>query len=133
MLTQKHFTTTHEGLSDLLSVALFGSYWADIRIKRSEYHLAEEDKYDCREDKWAAVLLNGGTLVVYDYAECEGELYENEEPTKHYLTLKDVRKGLRLMSKEYPHHYADLVEENDDAITGEVWLQLAVFGEVIYG
>ena len=27
----------------------------------------------------------------------------------------------------------DQYEEEDDAITGDVWLQLAVFGEVIYG
>ena len=132
MLTQSHFLT-HEGLSDLLSVATFGNYWPIVKIKRSEYHLAEEDKYDCIEDKWAAVLINGGTLVVYDEYEMDSELNEGEEPTKHYLTLKDVRKGLRLMKKEYPHHYADLVEEDDDAITGDVWLQLAVFGELIYG
>ena len=132
MLTQSHFLT-QEGLSDLLSVATFGNYWPTIKIKRSEYHLAEEDKYDCIEDKWAAILNNGGTLVVYDEYEMDSELNEGEEPAKHYLTLKDVRKGLRLMKKEYPHHYADLVEENDDAITGDVWLQLAVFGELIYG
>lgn len=132
MLTQSHFLT-HEGLSDLLSVATFGNYWPIVKIKRSEYHLAEEDKYDCIEDKWAAVLINGGTLVVYDEYEMDSELNEGEEPTKHYLTIKDVRKGLRLMKKEYPHHYADLVEEDDDAITGDVWLQLAVFGELIYG
>ena len=132
MLTQSHFLT-HEGLSDLLSVATFGNYWPTIKIKRSEYHLAEEYKYNCVEDKWAAVLINGGTLVVYDEYEMYNELYEGDEPTKHYLTLKDVRKGLRLMKKECPHHYADLMEENDDAITGDVWLQLAVFGEVIYG
>lgn len=132
MLTQSHFLT-HEGLSDLLSVATFGNYWPIVKIKRSEYHLAEEDKYDCIEDKWAAVLINGGTLVVYDEYEMDSELNEGEEPTKHYLTLKDVRKGLRLMKKEYPYHYVDLVEENDDAITGDVWLQLAVFGELIYG
>lgn len=132
MLTQSHFLT-HGGLSDLLSVATFGNYWPTIKIKRSEHHLAEEDKYDCIEDKWAAVLINGGTLVVYDEYEMDSELSDGEEPTKHYLTLKDVRKGLRLMKKEYPYHYADLVEENDDAITGDVWLQLAVFGELIYG
>ena len=132
MLTQSHFLT-HEGLSDLLSVATFGNYWPIVKIKRSEYHLAEEDKYDCIEDKWAAVLINGGTLVVYDEYEMDSELNEGEEPTKHYLTLKDVRKGLRLMKKLYPEHYADLVEENDDLITGDVWLQLAVFGELIYG
>jgi hypothetical protein len=37
------------------------------------------------------------------------------------------------MRDQYPRHYADLVEENDDAITGDVFLQLAVFGELIYG
>lgn len=132
MLTQSHFLT-QEGLSDLLSVATFGNYWPTIKIKRSEYHLAEEHKNECLEDKWAAILINGGTLVVYDEYEMDSELNEGEQPTKYALTLKDVRKGLRLMKKEYPSHYADLVEENDDAITGDVWLQLAVFGEVIYG
>ena len=132
MLTQSHFLT-HEGLSNLLSTALFGSYWADITIKRSEYHLAEEYKNECLEDKWAAILINGGTLLVNDYSDCDNELYEDDNPTQHELTLKGVRKGLRLMKKEYPSHYADLVEEQDDAITGDVWLQLAVFGELIYG
>lgn len=126
MLTQKHFLS-HEGLTDLLSLATYGNYWPAIKIKRSQYHLAEEYKNECLEDKWAAILINGGTLFVYDE-------YEDEEvPVKYPLTLKDVRKGLRLMKKLYPSHYADLMEENDDAITGDVWLQLAVFGELIYG
>lgn len=131
MLTQKHFLSK-EGLSDLLSVATYGNGWPCIKIKRSEYHLANEYENECREDKWASVLVNGGTLVVYDEYE-EEELEADELPTKYTLTLKDVRKGLRLMKKLYPHHYADLVTENDDLETGDVWLQLAVFGELIYG
>jgi hypothetical protein len=63
----------------------------------------------------------------------DSELNEGETPTKHYLTMEDVQKGLELMRDEYPRHYADLVEEQDDAITGDVWLQLAVFGKLIYG
>ena len=132
MLNEKHFLS-HDGLSDLLSVATFGNSWPCIKIKRSQYHLAEEHKYECIEDKWAAILVNGGTLVVYDEYEMDNELNENELPIKYTLDLKAVRKGLRLMKKEYPNHWADLVEENDDLITGDVWLQLAVFGEVIYG
>ena len=62
-LTQRHFLE-HEGLSDLLSLATFGNGWPTIKVKRSEFHLAEEDKYDCLEDKWAAILINGGTLVL---------------------------------------------------------------------
>ena len=131
MLTQSHFLT-HEGLSDLLSVATYGNYWPILKIKRSEYHLAEEDKHDCLEDKWAAILINGGTLVVYDDYEM-GELDENELPTKYALDLKGVRRGLRLMKKNYPDDYADLVTGQDDLNTGDIWLQLAVFGEVIYG
>ena len=114
------------------TLATFGNGWPTIKVKRSEFHLAEEDKYDCLEDKWAAILINGGTLVVYDDYEVE-ELEEGEKPTKYTLTLKDVRKGLRLMKKNYPNHYNDLMEECEDAITGDVWLQLAVFGELIYG
>lgn len=124
---------SHEGLSDLLSTASYGSYWAVIKIKRSEYHLAEEWKNECIEDKWASVLLNGGTLSVYDEGESGSELYEDEPVQKHPLTLKAVRKGLRLMKEQYPDHWTDLVEENEDAVTGDVWLQLAVFGEVVYG
>ena len=116
---------SHEGLSNLLSVSTYGNGWPDIRIKRSQYHLAEEDKYDCIEDKWAAILLNGGTLVVHD-------LYDDDD-AKYNLDLKAVRKGLKLMKEQYPRHWADLVEENDDLITGDVFLQLAVFGELVYG
>lgn len=124
---------SHEGLSDLLSTATYGNIWPCIKIKRSEFHLAEEDKYEWTEDKWAAVLLNGGTLVVYDYNDCGSELSDNEQPTKHTLDLKGVRKGLRLMKEQYPKHYTDLLEECEDLITCDVWLQLAVFGELIYG
>lgn len=120
---------SHEGLSNLLSVATYGNPWAYVKIKRSEYHLAEEDKYECREDKWASVLLNGGTLMVHDAYEEE----DTDAPVRHPLDLKAVRKGLRLMKEQYPCHWADLVEENDDLDTGDVWLQLAVFGELIYG
>jgi hypothetical protein len=63
----------------------------------------------------------------------DNELNDGEEPTKYHLTMNNVRKGLELMRDQYPRHYADLVEEQDDAITGDVWLQLATFGELIYG
>ena len=97
MLTQSHFLT-QEGLSDLLSVATFGNYWPVIKIKRSEYHLAEEYKNECLEDKWAAILINGGTLLVNDYSDCDNELYEDDNPTQHELTLKGVRKGLETLA-----------------------------------
>jgi hypothetical protein len=44
-----------------------------------------------------------------------------------------VTKGLEIMATKYARHFADLVSENDDADTHDVFLQCALFGEVVYG
>ena len=132
MLTLEHFLT-REGLVDLLSVATSGNYWPVIRTYREDREAGLFEGCDCLEDKWAAALLKGHGLVVYDNYEMDSELSEGEKPTKYTLTLKKVKDGLRKMRDEYPRHWADLVEEQDDAVTGDVFLQLAVFGELIYG
>lgn len=41
--------------------------------------------------------------------------------------------GLNIMAAKAPKHFADLVNENDDAITHDVFMQMVVFGEIIYG
>lgn len=41
--------------------------------------------------------------------------------------------GLRLMASDQPRHFADFVAENDDAITGDVFLQCVLLKAVIYG
>ena len=133
MLTITDFTTKHEELVNLLSVATYGNYWPVIKAFKSDAEKGLFDDCECREDKWAKALMHGKGVVVYDCYEMDSELNDGEEPTKHYLTMDNVRKGLELMRDEYPRHYADLMEEEDDAITGDVWLQLAVFGELIYG
>ena len=133
MLTIKDFTTDHENLVNLLSVATHGNYWPVIKAFKSDAEKGLFDDCECCEDKWAKALMYGKGVVVYDCYEMDNELNDGEEPTKHYLTMDNVQKGLELMRDEYPRHYADLMEEEDDAITGDVWLQLAVFGELIYG
>jgi hypothetical protein len=37
------------------------------------------------------------------------------------------------MADKYPRHIADILSENDDATTGDVFLQLCLFGDVVYG
>lgn len=133
MLTIRDFTTNHENLVNLLSVATYGNYWPTIKAYKSDAERGLFNDCECREDKWAKALMHGKGVVVYDCYEMDDELNEGEEPTKHYLTMANVRKGLELMRNEYPRHYADLMMGNDDLITGDVWLQLAVFGELIYG
>lgn len=59
-----------------------------------------------------------------------------EEPEKgnFRLSRSRIEKGLQLMaaSKDYSHHFRDLMSDNADAITGDVLLQFALFGEVLY-
>lgn len=138
MLTIKDFTTDRENLVNLLSVATYGNEWPVIKAFKSddEKGLFKDCKY--REDKWAEALLHGKGVMVYDLydedaEDFDGDIKEFPASAKHHITIVEVQKGLELMRDEYPRHWADLVEENDDLITGDVFLQLAVFGEVIYG
>jgi hypothetical protein len=133
MLTINDFITDHENLVNLLSVATYGNEWPVVKAYKSDAEEGLFNECDCCEDKWATGLLKGKGVVVYDLFSTEGELCEEEKPEKHHLTIEGVKKGLELMRDQYPRHYADLMEENDDLITGDVWLQLAVFGELIYG
>lgn len=64
------------------------------------------------------------------------KLYEFEEEKWHTVTLEDLANGYRLAVKNHAHHcgsypVADL--EQADACTGDVILQYAIWGEVIYG
>lgn len=134
MLTITDFITDHEHLTDLLSVATYGNYWPAIKTYKSDAENGLFEDCDCCEDMWAKALMHGKGIVLYDcYALDDAETEEEKAEARHPITLDDVKKGLELMRDKYPHHYADLVEENDDAITGDVFIQLATFGELIYG
>ena len=138
MLTITDFTTNQEHLSDLLSVATYGNEWPVVKAFKSDDQKGLFADCECREDKWAKALLEGKGVVVYDLydedaEDFDGDIKDFPASAKHHITLDNVKKGLELMHDQYPRHYADLVEEDDDLTTGDVWLQLAVFGELIYG
>jgi hypothetical protein len=37
------------------------------------------------------------------------------------------------MAREYGRHFSDMIAENDDATTADVFLQCCLFGELVYG
>lgn len=50
------------------------------------------------------------------------------------LNEKIVLTGLQMMADDYPDtHWNDFVSENDDADTADVFLQLCLFGGLVYG
>ena len=57
---------------------------------------------------------------------------EDEDGKEYILDMKAIQRGVKVMAERYPGHFSDWVSENDDAITGDVFLQCCLFGEVVY-
>lgn len=49
------------------------------------------------------------------------------------LTPENVQSGLDVMASKYGRHFADMMNENGDAITADVFIQCCVFGDLVYG
>lgn len=60
-------------------------------------------------------------------------LTDGESGKKHTVTPKMIDKAVQLFPTKEPRHFGDFMSENDDATTADVFLQLCVFGETIYG
>ena len=63
----------------------------------------------------------------------EGYVELRVESERLKLTHDKVKKGLQTMAKNHPRHFKNFIEENDDAETGDVFLQCCLFNKVIYG
>ena len=53
--------------------------------------------------------------------------------TERRLDRAALLRGIEIMAEKYPRHFANVVSENDDAETGDVFLQCCLFGEIVYG
>jgi hypothetical protein len=54
-----------------------------------------------------------------------------EEDQLHHIDRATLEAGWAAFKET--HHYQDAIDENDDAWTGDAFLQCCCFGEVIYG
>lgn len=118
MTVKVEHTIDKQRLEDLLVGAFEGgsNYW----IQRVDWRSARRDAYEAAFD-------DGVTIVV------SSERGDPNGGRKERLDLAAMEKGLQLMADKYPRHMADLLNGNDDATTADVWLQLCLFGEVVYG
>lgn len=58
---------------------------------------------------------------------------DQEQRATKEVGLLEIKAGLRTMAEKDPRHFGDLVSENDDADTHDVFIQHVLFNEVIYG
>ena len=102
------------------------------KIVRERKKAACKDRFFPAEDpsfyRWEYAFLPG---VVLYFTDASGEADETDQPWE--LTREKIIAGLQLMAEKCPKDWQDFMSENDDAGTGDTFLQLAVFGEVIFG
>lgn len=85
------------------------NYWCKELTPRGRH----KDHYEA--------MLGGFTLI------------ELEDDKRHEVTPEMIQTALEQFPITQPRAFADWVAENDDAETADIFLQLCVFGEPIYG
>ncbi len=73
---------------------------------------------------WGSWDKQGGRVAIYDHESAVQEILR--------ITPEKIRTGLVAMATQHPRHFADLNGDRIDAITGDVLIQCAIFGEVVH-
>lgn len=116
-------------LKDLLCCALEGgsNYW--YKIERFNYPQGQNQQTMPLEFRHLELpFVTGGSLTISDDSICDQGSVEGEHTLDHDAMLR----GLEVMREKYIKHYDDFMTGNEDADTGDVFLQCALFGEVVY-
>lgn len=110
------FQISRERIGDLVCNALEGgsTYWLD-GFKPDSYPEGTSWGHE-------AVAHGADFTIRFDCGE-----------KQHVVSGSRLANALELMARKYPKHFADFLNENDDADTGDVFFQLLCFGEVVYG
>jgi len=119
-------TISGERIACLMISAVEGgcNYWC------SGLFLERPDQDSLSEQPWyAAPELYENTQLRLRVV----EQVDDDETKEHIVDLLDIKRGLQLMAEKHRSHFADIVNENDDAITADVFLQCVTLKEIVYG
>lgn len=131
----------HGDLVNILSTALYGCGYLSADYDRNAYLAIPKEKRnngDCFEDKLADMLLNGNTIEITDlYAEGEGygdlqHIVLDDDTCLYHLDLQHLIDACST-SEGSQLAIELLISEDGDYYTANNLLQIALFGEVIYG
>lgn len=118
---------TEQRREDMLVGALEGGsndwYWlgSDANAIISEY---ETKNTPYATAMWKAIK-DGKSIPIRDAEDVDAVLGN--------ISLESIEKGEQLMADNHLAQYMNIVMEEDDATTADIWFQLAVLGEVTYG
>ncbi len=126
----KHSFTTEveidpQMVADLMVTAIEGgsNYWVNSIVLK-------EAKTPNRTEPWyanPALYEDAFHIKVY-------EMDEEGQPTEeHYIGQHGMRVGLEKMANKAPGHFTNIVSDQWDAETADVFLQYVVLGDIVYG
>jgi hypothetical protein len=125
---------TDKQIGDLLTTALEGgsNYWYEIVKYQRPPGFADDWTYRVDTDRRSIFnhidypMNAGGSITIKSM----------EEPERCAVTLTraKLRRGMQALasSKEYAHHFFDVLKEDMDDTTADVFLQFCLYGDVIY-
>tara|TARA_R110000751_G_scaffold13420_2_gene45072 strand:- start:649 stop:1074 length:426 start_codon:yes stop_codon:yes gene_type:complete len=129
-------TITERMMWDWLTTAFEGgsNYWiesvtvnAALRKLQDLFH----SDFDSTESGWR--WYHQVPFVLRDSSSKGHELEMDTASGKFYLNIVRMINGIQLMSESQTQHFDDLISENYDAITADIFLQYSLFGEVVFG
>ena len=115
----------YEKIQDLIVSAIEGgtNYWAEYKFP---------DNWKEKYQSYEQIPFNSDNIEVYDVETNELLGYLNRATIKVGLQLMADRKDMK--GKAVPaRHFKNIATDNEDAETADVFMQLSVMGEIIYG
>lgn len=118
---------TDEQRTNLLCSALEGgsNYWYLLNTDAMAIIRKYKEANDTLVERMWKAIKAGEEIPVTDR--------EDETEVLGKISLASIDKGEQIMAEKHASHFADVLKEIDDATTGDVWFQLAVMSEVVYG
>lgn len=117
-------------MENLLCSALEGgsNYWYLINKSFKPKNFKNTREGEEKFTHLSYPMNEGGALSISVMLEVD----EDQSGKEYTLNLEALQKGMKIMAEKYPHHFSDFLADNDDSTTGDVFLQCALFGEILY-
>jgi hypothetical protein len=61
------------------------------------------------------------------------QIWDKDSGESYLLNIHSIKRGLTKMANVSPHAFADILTEDADMDTGDIFVQFCLFGEVKYG
>ncbi len=118
---------TKERRSDMLCGALEGgsNYWYLLKEKACKIIQKYGKKGTPTVDRMFEAIYAGETIEIHDAEDEKNKLGE--------INLTSMDKGEQTMANKQPRHFMDMINEEDDAITADVWFQYCVMNDLVFG